>query len=229
MDRGRVWKQVWKYQFLVWNRVRIWRTRQQKLDFAVVKFKRDKVPPKIIITRNYKQVDTRALQQDMENAPWSVINIFDDIDDAEYAFNTLYNNIIKANIPEKKVKVRSISLPWITSDIRKLMNKRYKLLQQAKKTQSEDLWWEFKKARNEVTRQLRTAEALYWKNEFAKTQNSRDVWNVVKKVKRQECKQNTIGPIRDDQDNIILEDSVKATLMNDYFSTIGENLMSTWT
>ena len=85
-------------------------------------------------------MDTRVLQQDMENAPWSVINIFDDIDDAEYAFNTLYNNIIKANIPEKKVKVRSISLPWITSDIRKLMNKRYKLLQQAKKTQSEDLW-----------------------------------------------------------------------------------------
>ena len=75
------------------------------LVFAVVKFKRDKVPPKIIITRNYKQVDTKALQQDMENAPWSVINIFDDIDDAAYAFNTLYNNIIKAHIPERKVKV----------------------------------------------------------------------------------------------------------------------------
>ena len=41
---------------------------------------------------------------------------------------------------------------------------RFKLRQQAKRTQSEDLWREFKKARNEVTRQLRTAEALYWKN-----------------------------------------------------------------
>ena len=95
----------------------------------------------------------------MENAPWSVINILDDIDDAEYAFNILYNNIIKAHIPERKVKVRSNSLPWITSDIRKLMNKRYKLLQQAKRTQSEDLWREYKNARNEVTHQLRLAEA----------------------------------------------------------------------
>ena len=77
------------------------------------------------------------------------------------------------------------------------MNKRYKLRQQAKRTQSEDLWREFKKERNEVTRQLGTAEALYWKNSFAKTQNSRDFWNLVKKVKRQECKQNTNGPIRD--------------------------------
>ena len=70
------------------------------------------------------------------------------------------------------------------------------------------------------------AEALSWKNEFGKTQNSRDFWNLVKKVRKQECKQTTISPIRDDQDNIILEDSVKASLMNDYFSTIGENLMS---
>ena len=77
--------------------------------------------------------------------------------------------------------------------------------------------------KNEVTRQLRTAEALYWKNEFVKTQNSGE---NGKKVKRQECKQNTIGPIRDDLGNIVLIDSVKATLMNDYFSTTGENLMS---
>ena len=126
------------------------------LIFTVVKFKREKVPPKIIITRNYKQVDTKALQQNMENVPWSVINIFDDTDDAEYVFNTLYNNIIKAHILERKVKVRSNSLPWITLDIRKLMNKWFKLLQQAKRMQSKDLWREFKKARNKVnTRQLR--------------------------------------------------------------------------
>ena len=92
------------------------------LVFAVVKFKRDKAPPKIITTRNYKHVDIQPFQRDMEKTPWSVLNIFDDIDDVEYAFNTLYNNIIKALIPERKVKIRSNSLPWITSAIRKCMN-----------------------------------------------------------------------------------------------------------
>ena len=52
------------------------------------------------------------------------------------------------------------------------MNKRHKLLQQAKRRQSEDLWREFKKARNEVTRQLRTAKALYCKNEFGKLETA---------------------------------------------------------
>lgn len=111
----------------------------------MVKFKRDKAPLKIIIAQNYKHVDTKALQQDMESCPWSVMNTFDDIDNAEYAFNTLYNNIIKVHIPEKKVKIRSNSLPWTTVAIRKCMNKRYKLLQQAKRTQGEDLWREYRK------------------------------------------------------------------------------------
>ena len=52
-------------------------------------------------------------------------------------------------------------LPHVTLWALICMNKRYKLRQQAKRTESEDLWREFKKARNEVTRQLRTAEALY--------------------------------------------------------------------
>ena len=43
-------------------------------------------------------MDIQALQRDMENAPWSVLNIFDDIDDVEYAFNTLYNNMILKDI-----------------------------------------------------------------------------------------------------------------------------------
>ena len=56
------------------------------------------------------------------------------------------------------------ALPHVTLWALICMNKRYKLRQQTKRTQSEDLWREFKKARNEVTRQLRTAKALYWKN-----------------------------------------------------------------
>ena len=67
------------------------------LVFAVVKFKKDKAPPKIITTRNYKLVDTKVLQQNMENALWSVMNIFNDIDDAEFAFwHTVSYSVSKA-------------------------------------------------------------------------------------------------------------------------------------
>ena len=38
--------------------------------------------------------------------------------------------------------------------------------------------------------------------------------------------QSLIGPLRDDENNIILDDVVKAEAMNDYFRSIGPTLAS---
>ena len=38
--------------------------------------------------------------------------------------------------------------------------------------------------------------------------------------------QSLIGPLRDDENNIILDDVVKAEAMNDYFTAIGPTLAS---
>ena len=42
----------------------------------------------------------------MENAPWSIVNAFDDMDDATRAFETFYKDIVRAHMPERKVKIR---------------------------------------------------------------------------------------------------------------------------
>ena len=67
-------------------------------------------------------------------APWSVCSIFDDIDDCVWAWESLRKDIIKEEIPERKANVIKKSLPWVTTDIRKLMNKRYKTLNRYTKT-----------------------------------------------------------------------------------------------
>ena len=58
-----------------------------------------------------------------------------------------------------RVQRRSDSLPWMNSHIRKTMNKRDNILELAKGTGSKELWDEYKKLRNEVTRLLREVEA----------------------------------------------------------------------
>ena len=47
----------------------------------------------------------------------------------------------------------------------------------------------------------------------------------IKKVTNKKV-QSLIGPIRDDENNIILDDVVKAEAMNDYFTAIGPTLAS---
>ena len=65
------------------------------------------------------------------------------------------------------------SLPWMNSEIRKEMNKRYKLLKACDGTPStNNLWADYKSSRNKVSKMLRCAEAQYWKKKFTETKDS---------------------------------------------------------
>lgn len=139
-------------------------------------------------------------------------------------WNVLYKDTLNEHISERKVKIRSNSLPWMNSH-RKIMNHWFKVLKYVKQTGSKASWEEYRKLRNEVTSVLRIAEANYWKQEFKNANFSKDFWKLVGKLTNKK-KQSLIGPIRDDQNNIILDDSIKAEAMNDFFITIGPTLAS---
>ena len=195
------------------------------LIYGIIRLQRKRIPPKYIFAKNYKQVNIETLKHAFITAPWSVIEAFDDPDDITWAWETLYKDIVNDHISQRRVKIRSDSLPWMNSHIRKTMNKRYNILKQAKETGSKEQWEEYKKLRNEVTKLLREAEAHYWRQEFKNTESSKDFWKLVAKITHTK-KLNNIGPIVDDQGHMILEDKNKVEAMNDYFVAVGPNLAS---
>ena len=69
---------------------------------------------------------------DFDTAPWDICNVFDDVEDSVWEF--LYKNIIEDHIKERKVKIKAKSHPWVNTTIRKMMNKRYRLLLRAQRT-----------------------------------------------------------------------------------------------
>ena len=146
-------------------------------------------------------------------AQWSVIEAFDDPDNITWTWETLYKDIVNDHISLRRVKICSDSLPWINSHILKTMNKCYNILKRAKETRSKELWDEYKK----LTRLLREAEANYWTKH--NTESSKDFWKLVAKIIHKK-KLNNIGPIADDQGNVILDDKNKAEAMNDSASQI---------
>lgn len=195
------------------------------LIYGIIKLHRKRTPPKYITAKNYKQVNIGKLKHAFTTAPWSVIEAFDDPDDITWAWETLYKDIVNDHISLRRVKIRSDSLPWMNSHIRKTMNKRYNILKRAKETGSKELWAEYKKLRNEVTKLLREEEANYWRQEFNNTESSKDFWKLVARITHKK-KLNNIGPIADDRGNMILDDKNKAEAMNDYFVAVGPNLAS---
>ena len=118
----------------------------------------------------------------MRNAPWWVCSTFEDVDDVTYAWSTMYNGIVTKHIKKRKAKIRTNSLPWVNSCIRKLMNKRYKLLQQSDGTdKTTGSWKEYRKVRNQVTTMVRKADTKYCKSNLRKRQQHENFGKFTEK------------------------------------------------
>ena len=158
-------------------------------------------------------------------SPWQLLDIFDDVDDVLWCWESIFKNTISNYIKPRKVKVRSENQPWMTGSIRKEINKRFRLFNKAKLSGKNSLEWkEYKKIRNSCTNLIRRTKAEYWKKEFQKSTNSKTFWKTVKKFNG-DTKAAVIGPLSDN--SIMLTDnSQKANLMNTFFANVGRNLAS---
>ena len=109
------------------------------------------------------------LKEDMSGAPWHILEIFDDVDDCQYAWHLLYKDIMQQHVKTRRVKIRSKSLPWIDTKIRKEMSKRYKYLKAAQTLPKDhEKWVLYKEQRNKVNNLVRKSEAEYWRQSFGK-------------------------------------------------------------
>ena len=197
-----------------------------KFIYVIYKLKIRNPKPFIKYVHNFKNVleNPKDFKHDLESAPWWVCSTFEDLDDITWAWNCMYNVIASSHIPLRKAKVRKNSLPWMNSEIRKEMNKRYKLLKACDGTPATNkLWVDYKSSRNKVSKMLRRAEAQYWKKKFTETKDSKSFWKTVNEATGKP-KNKHIGPLRDANNKEITNDYEKAELINSYFINIGKEL-----
>ena len=159
----------------------------------------------------------------MDSTPWWIGNLFEEVDDVWNTWELLYNDVINEFVKTRKATVRTNSLPWITTEVRKALNRRYRMLCKWQRTKAQHDHDSYKKARNFAKKSLKSAESNYWKAEFQKADNSKEFWNTVKRVQRKRTNKR-IGPIEDDNGVIQTDDTIKADLINDYFTSVGEDL-----
>ena len=111
-----------------------------RLNYCVLHLFRKRSPAKLKTVVDWKHCDIKNFKDSLALVPWHTCNIFDDIDDNYWLAESLYKDLSKEFLKTRKAKIRDKSLPWMNSDIRKLMNKRYKLLVNiAQNSQSEEV------------------------------------------------------------------------------------------
>ena len=161
----------------------------------------------------------------MECVPWDIVSLFDDVDDSLWCWNHLLNEVISEHVKTRKVKVRSNNQPWITGEVRKSINNRYKLLKKARSTpRLSPEWKEYKKTKNACTNLIKLTKENYWKKKFLSSNSVKSFWKTVRKFQGIKKSKN-IGPSIDQNKNLTAtKDIEKANLLNEFFANIGKNL-----
>ena len=77
-------------------------------------------------------MDVKQLKCDFNQAPWHVLEIFDEIDDSACFWQCLYDGLLQHHLTSRVAKIRDKFIPWSITSIKKEMNKRYELLKKAK-------------------------------------------------------------------------------------------------
>ena len=83
-------------------------------------------PPKTLIVRDYKDVNLDQLKENFQSVPWQLIELFDDVNNSLVCSEKLFSEI-SDHVKTRKVKVKTNNQPWMTGDMRKMLNKRYRL------------------------------------------------------------------------------------------------------
>ena len=126
----------------------------------------------------------------------------------------------------KQIKERSNSLPWITKEIRITMNQRYMALKRARQLNDPLLWDNYKRLRNKVSIMTKKAKADYYSNLFDEVKSAAAYWRLLKKTSGTTKVNRQAHQLKKDDGTPTTDDTEKATMLNDYFCTIAEKLIS---
>lgn len=134
-------------------------------------FLNEKVKPqkgKIVKFRSFKHLDAEKYKDELMQAPWHVGEIFDTADDKTSFLETLLSSIVDEHLPEKKMRVRTQDVPYMTNEWKKAIRAKRRAAKKYLKVQNRENWEAKRKARNEATRLRRKAIREYWKDQTTK-------------------------------------------------------------
>ena len=121
---------------------------------VTLRLKKARSKPVYITTRSFKHYSPVDFNSDISLAPWSIVNVFDDVEDKLYAFDLLFTEIFDRHAPVKTYKARSKPNPCVTDNIRGLMKTRDDWRKKAKNTNDPLSWTAYRYFRQEVKREI---------------------------------------------------------------------------
>ena len=136
----------------------------------------------------------------------------------------IFTCIADSNAPLKKKRVRGISVPWITPELKHDMFQRDRFEKVASRFPSDTDWTYHKQQKNKVNCNVQKAKITYYNNYFKdNSSNIRNTWRGINFMLGNQSKTTTINEI---EFNSLTYESPReiSGILNKHFSEIGPTL-----
>ena len=122
------------------------------LTFALMESKIPKHRQKVVTFRSTKSLDVKMLNEELTNAPWWVMNIFDTMDDKWNYWKALFDSILETHTPMRKMRVRQVDVPYMTMEWKQAIRRKRKYAKKYARNKTNENWELKKKWQNEATK-----------------------------------------------------------------------------
>ena len=169
---------------------------------------------------NYDQCNYDLMNAAVSAAPWNVLDIFDNVNEAEEYFTGLLTSICQDHVPNREITVRPRDKPWMNKLVKKAIRKRDKAHKRWKTLKSPVNEAAYRAARHEVNVQKYFAKLHHDQKVAEKLENpntnSKEYWHLTKLLYGNKVKSGIPSII--DNNKVYSDSESKANLFNQHFA-----------
>ena len=168
---------------------------------------------------DYHRADYNQLRHLFLDCDWASIMDVDDVNQSWLNFKEKYHEVVRECVPIRRCRNRK-NPPWLTKELVSYVRHKRKLWKKYKDDGSNESYGLFKAAEKSLRKKIRKSK-LSFERKIAKNAK-KDPKSFYAYIGNKRLNRMGVGPLQNDQGQIITDDLVQARMLNEYYATVFE-------
>ena len=133
-----------------------------------------------VLCRSWKNFDIQRAKLKLSEVDWSSLYECENVDIACHKVESELSMVLNREAPMRKRQTLRKFRNWVDESLKEKMRNRDRLREVARLTGDRNDWNSYRRARNQVTKDTRNTKKDFFKKEFEKLANEKDMKNIFK-------------------------------------------------
>ena len=176
-----------------------------------------------ITYRSFRHFDSHKFSTDIEQIPFSVCKIFDDIDDVYWAHSAMIQNVVNEHAPIKTKVISGNRVPFMNGKLRRAIHQRNMWRNRHFRDKGNPyLRHKYTRARNYVVSLTRKSTKQYFVERCTGGPKNDNFWATIKPFLSDKGCNRSDKIILKENDTVVTDSSEIATIFNMYYTSVAQ-------